>query len=53
LVLLDRIGNSAIADLFGLGRVDDDGTAEREEPELLALVTPGPPLTSAQRLSEQ
>lgn len=48
LVLLDGIGNSAIADLFGLSRVDDDGTAEREEPELLALVTPGPPLTSAQ-----
>ena len=40
LVLLDGISDSAIADLLGLSRGDDYGTAEREEPELLALVTP-------------
>ena len=45
LVLLDGISNSAIAGLFGLNRGDDYGTAEREEPELLALVTPGLPST--------
>ena len=41
LVLLDGISDSAIAGLFGLSRGDDYGAAEREEPELLALVTPG------------
>jgi SagB-type dehydrogenase family enzyme len=53
LVLLDGIANSAIAGLFGLSRDDDYGTAEREEPELLAWVTPYLPLTSAQLLQEQ
>src|SRR6266446_6169067 len=52
LVLLDEISDSAIAGLFGLSRADDYGTAEREEPELLALVTPHLPLTSAQLLNE-
>src|SRR5580658_6951006 len=51
LLLLDGIANSAIAGLFGLSRGDDYGTAEREEPELLALITPGPPLTSPRLLS--
>jgi nitroreductase len=51
LVLLDGISDSAIAGLFGLSRGDDYGTAEREEPELVALVTPGLPLTSAQPLN--
>ena len=52
LVLLDGVSDSAIAGLFGLSRGDDYGTAEREEPELLALVTCGLPLTSAQLLNE-
>ena len=46
LVLLGGISDRAIAGLFGLSRGDDYGTAEREEPELLALVTPGLPSTS-------
>lgn len=48
LVLLDGISHSAIAGLLGLSRGDDYGTAEREEPELLAMVIPGPALTSPQ-----
>ena len=51
LVLLDGISDSAIADLFGLSRDDDYGTAEREEPELLALVTPGLPSTPPRLLN--
>jgi SagB-type dehydrogenase family enzyme len=51
LVLLDGISHSAMAGLFGLSRGDDYGTAELEEPELLALVTPGPSLTAPQRLN--
>jgi SagB-type dehydrogenase family enzyme len=51
LVLLDGISDSAIAGLFGLSRADDYGTAEREEPELLALVTPGPAVTSSPLLN--
>ena len=51
LVLLDGVSGSAIAKLFGLSRGDDYGTAEREEPELLALVTSGLPWTSAQPLN--
>jgi SagB-type dehydrogenase family enzyme len=53
LVLLDGIGNSAIADLFGLSRAEDFGAAEREESELLAWVTPHLPFASAQLLHEQ
>ena len=53
LVLLDGIGNSAIAGLFGLSRAEDFGAAEREEPELLAWVTPHLPFASAQLLHEQ
>ena len=52
LVLLDGISASAIADLLGLSRSDDYGTAEREEPELLALVTPHLPSTYVQLLNE-
>jgi SagB-type dehydrogenase family enzyme len=52
LVPLDGIGNSAIACLFGLSRDEDFGTAEREEPELLAWVTPHLPFVSAQLLHE-
>jgi SagB-type dehydrogenase family enzyme len=48
LMLLDGVSHSAIAGLFGLSRVDDYGTAEHEEPELLAVVTPGLPFTSRQ-----
>ena len=51
LVLLESISHSTIAGLFGLSRGDDYGTAEREEPELLALVTPGVALTSPRLLN--
>ena len=51
LVLLDGISTRAIAGLFGLNRGDDYGTAEREEPELLALVTSGLPSTSPRLLN--
>jgi len=52
LVLLDGIGDGAIAGLLGLSRGDDYGTAEREEPELLALVTPALPSTFPRLLNE-
>ena len=51
LVLQDGISDSTIAGLFGLSRGDDYGTAEREEPELLALVAPGLASTSPQLLN--
>jgi len=51
LVLLDGMSDRAIAALFGLSRADDYGTAEREEPELLALVTPGLPSTPSRLVS--
>ena len=51
LVLLDGMSDGVIAALFGLSRDDDYGKAEREEPELLALVTPGLPLTSPRLLN--
>ena len=40
LVLLDGIGDGTLASLLGLSRDEDFGEAEREEPELLALVAP-------------
>jgi SagB-type dehydrogenase family enzyme len=52
LVLHDGISASAIADLLGFSRSDDYGTAEREEPELLALVTPHLPSTYVRLLNE-
>jgi len=36
--LLDRVGNAAVAQLLGLGREADYASAEREHPELVALV---------------
>jgi SagB-type dehydrogenase family enzyme len=42
LALLDGFGSRAIATLLGLDRADDYGTAEHEESELLAWVTPAP-----------
>ena len=51
LVLFDGISDSAIAGLFGLNRGDDYGQAEREEPELLALITPGLQLPAPQLLN--
>jgi hypothetical protein len=51
LVLIDGISDRAIAALFGLSRGDDHGTGENEEPELLALVTPGFPSTSPRLLN--
>ena len=41
LVLVDGATHGAMAHLLGLDRDADFGTAEREEPELLALVGPG------------
>ena len=49
LVLLDGTSDQVIGDLLGQSRADDYGMAEREEPELLAVVTPGtasPPFPS-------
>ena len=40
LVLLDGAGDGVVARLLGLDRQEDFGEAEREEPELLALVAP-------------
>jgi SagB-type dehydrogenase family enzyme len=40
LVLLDGVGDGTLASLLGLSRDEDFGEAEREEPELLALVAP-------------
>jgi SagB-type dehydrogenase family enzyme len=51
LVLFDGISDDAIAGLFGLSRDDDYGSAEREEPEVLALVTTGVPPAFPQPLS--
>ena len=51
LVLLDGISDSAIAGLLGLSRSGDYGTAELEEPEFLALVTPVVAVTAPHRLN--
>src|SRR5712692_1448761 len=40
LVLLDGVGDGVVSRVLGLGRDEDFGDAEREEPELLALVAP-------------
>ena len=40
LVLLDGVGDGTLTSLLGLGRDEDFGEAEREEPEILALVAP-------------
>ena len=40
LVLLEGVGDDAVSGLLGLARHEDFGEAEREEPELLALVAP-------------
>jgi len=40
LCLLDGTSDSAISQLLGLDRDADDAAAEREQPELLAVVTP-------------
>jgi len=40
LVLLEGVGDDAVSSLLGLARHEDFGEAEREEPELLALVAP-------------
>lgn len=51
LVLLDGMSHTVIAALLGLSRGGDHGTAEPEEAELLALVTPCLPTTSPRPLS--
>ena len=38
--VVDQVGDAAVAELLGLNRAADYGGAERELPELLALVTP-------------
>ncbi len=40
LVLLDGVADATISRLIGLSRSEDFGEAEREEPELLALIAP-------------
>ena len=52
LVLLDGVGDAAVSQLLGLGRHEDFGEAEREEPELLALITPDFPSTVPRYLNE-
>lgn len=50
LLLLDGVSDSFISDLLGLGRSEDYGVAEREEPDLLAIVAPDLPPTFPRRL---
>ena len=52
LVLLDGVGDAAVSRLLGLGRHEDFGEAEREEPELLALIAPNFPSTVPRYLNE-
>jgi len=53
LVLLDYISDDTISSFLGLNRDEGFGQAEREEPELLVLVTPqAPSLASCQLNSE-
>jgi SagB-type dehydrogenase family enzyme len=52
LVLLDGISDSCITGLLGLNPEDGCETAEAEEPELLALVTSGHPLTPLKLVNE-
>ena len=52
LVLLDGVGDAVVSRLLGLGRHEDFGEAEREEPELLALIAPAFPSTVPRYLNE-
>ena len=52
LVLLEGVGDDTVSDLLGLARHDDFGEAEREEPELLALVAPEGSLAFPRSLNE-
>ena len=52
LVLLDGVSDGAISSLLGLSRDEDFAVAEREEPELLAWVSPNLPSTVTPRLHE-
>ncbi len=49
LVLLDGVADATIARLIGLSRSKDFGEAEREEPELLALIVPEPSSSAVPR----
>ena len=51
-VLLDGVSDGAISSLLGLSRDEDFAVAEREEPELLAWVSPDLPSTVTPRLHE-
>jgi SagB-type dehydrogenase family enzyme len=53
LALLEDAGDASIASLLGLDRAEDFGKAEREEPELLALVAAEPWDGSASGWSEE
>jgi SagB-type dehydrogenase family enzyme len=56
LVLLDSVSDSALSSLLGLDRDDDFSAAEREEAELLVLITPNLPppiLTESKPLMAQ
>jgi len=52
LVLLDGVSDGILSSLMGLSRDEDFGEAEREEPELLAWVSPDLPSTVTPRLHE-
>ena len=52
LVLLEGVGDDAVSGLLGLARHEDFGEAEREEPELLALVAPEGSLAFPRSLNE-
>ena len=52
LVLLEGVDDDTVSRLLGLDRDADFGAAEREEPELLALVAPELPSAAPRRLSE-
>ena len=52
LVLLDGVDDHTVSRLLGLGRDEDFGEAEREEPELLALIAPEPSSAIPRYLNE-
>src|SRR4029453_14794451 len=50
--LLDGVSDGTVSSLLGLSRDEDLGEAEREEPELLALITPELSSTVPRRLNK-
>jgi SagB-type dehydrogenase family enzyme len=51
LVLLPGVGDGTLSRLLGLDRHEDFGEAEREEPDLLALIAPELPSTASRVLN--